>query len=49
MLTGGWGVENKTGEWEVIWAGLFSNRAGKIASSELQAQAGRQWSGKGRP
>lgn len=35
MLIGGWGVENKIGEWEVIWVGLFFNRVGKIVSFEF--------------
>lgn len=39
-------MENKTGEQEIIWAGLFSCGAGRMASSELQAQAGRQGLGK---
>ena len=39
-------MENKTEEQEIIWAGLFSCGAGRMASSELQAQAGRQGLGK---
>lgn len=41
------GMDNKSGEWMVPQAGLFSSSAGRTLSSELRAQAGRQGPGKG--
>lgn len=40
-------MESRRSSKEVILAALFSHSAGRTISSELQAQAGRQGSGKG--